>query len=121
MSKTVYTDARIILGGVDVSERVSRWSVGAKIGSLYIAEIDIQDTPEIIAISQDSRGRNKHGLRIPISDQVKVGGVDISSWIYRYDRITRVDKADVIRLYVQCDRDVLSINGTHPWELGGDA
>lgn len=139
MSKKVNTGARIVLGGEDISEFVVRWSVGAAIGDLYVAEIDLIDTRSVIVIEQDAQdnranilsgmdlesitgkqqyiaGAVRTGGRVPLADVIKVKGVDVSAWISGYDRLTRVCEADVIRLHVQCDSEVLSINGSTPWE-----
>jgi hypothetical protein len=113
--KRVNKGAHIVLCGVDLSESLAGWSVGARLGDLYVAEIDLIDTPEI-EIDQDSRGRAQNGVRVPISDQIRVMGVDISSWIFRYERHSNVGEPDIIRFFVQCDSEVLSINGTTPWE-----
>lgn len=131
MSKCVNKGARIILGGSDITDHVNRWAVIGEIGQLYEAEIDILDDPRVITIEQTEScvsvtrkpetavGGCKvahRGLRVAKDDVIQIKGEDISRWISRYDRISRVGNADTIRLYVQCDRDVLSINGTHPWE-----
>lgn len=116
MSKQAYKDARIILGGVDVSDTVVRWSVGAKIGHLYVAKIDLIKTDQLKIAK---KGEYLPGGRrvVTVNDVITVGGVDISKWIARYQEITRVRKSDEVRLFVQADKDVLSINGTHPWEF----
>ena len=128
MSKKVNRGARIVLGNTDISEYVVRWSVGGEVGGLYVAEIDILDYPQVIVIDREERrsvSRNTakggaqvlhKGVRVPLADKVLIKGTDISRWIGRYDHITRPGEADIIRLYVQCDSEVLSINNTTPWE-----
>lgn len=115
MSKKVFVQARIVLGGVDVSDTVMRWSVGGKVGELYTAELDLIKTDQL-----QIRRRGEHltgGRSYTHNDVVTVGGVDISKWLTTYHEIASVKELDGVRLFIQADRDVLSINGTHPWEF----
>lgn len=122
MAKQVFAAAQILLGGKDISPRVEGWRVGAQVGELYIAEIDIHDTPRIIRITEQDARVEPTGLRISRNAKIEVREydgdeyVDISAWIQGWDRIVRVHQIDIIRLFIQADRDILSINGTHPWE-----
>lgn len=131
MTKRINKGARILLGGVDVSDITTRWQVGAATGELYEAQIDLLDLPSRIKTIRPPNSFNRpsknpqtasggaeviHRLRVATDDTILVGGVDISKWITGYERVSSVGKADVVRLHVQCDTDVLSINGAHPWE-----
>ena len=124
MAKHVFSEAQIILGGKDISPRVERWHLGARVGELYVAEIDIHDTPRVIRITEQDARLGPTGIRISRNAKVEVreygdddsNWVDISAWVQGYSRIVQVNEIDIIRLHVQADREVLSINGTHPWE-----
>lgn len=116
--KRVALNAKIVLGGVDISNHVTRWSVGAGVNELYVAQIDVVDNPSVIEIVQGVRHRS--GNRVAIKDKIVIKGgahhVDISRWISGYDKRSRVGEFDTIRLYVQCDSESLRINDATPWE-----
>jgi len=123
VSKKIYRNVTIILGGQDVSDWVTRWKVGGDIGELYTAEIDLIDSADVVtvefgkgSISQQPRRGGYAAVRVATDDIIKVRGVDVSDHIYGYDRSVEVGKAPVIRLYIQVDSDILTVNGTHPWE-----
>lgn len=125
MAKKVYTDGKFFLGGVDVSDSVHAWSVGATIGELHMAEITLQDNPKLIRITERDE-RSKFGVRVSTNAKIEVSAgdgvwADISNWVSGWDKIVRVGRVDLIRLRIQADRDVLSINGTTPWEMQGAA
>lgn len=124
--------ASIVLGGKDISSYVTRWVVGADTGSAYKAEIDIINKEGIIDITTpdtpllgrnldnftaDKGGRVLHdGLRVCTNDRILIRGSDISRWVSGYDKQVRVGKVECFRLYIFCDSDILTINGTTPWE-----
>lgn len=122
-----------MLGGKNIADIVTRWQIGAAVGAIYMAQIDVLDDPsrveivraDTVAMSMGPRtavdGSEVHhpGIRFGQKDRVLIDGSDISSWIAGYDRITRAGSSDIIRLHVHCDSDVLSINGTTPWEQEG--
>jgi hypothetical protein len=122
VSKKIYTDARIILGGKDISDHVTRWAIEGRVGKLYAAELDIIARRDVIEIVQgagyapESVKRSKNGTRVAVNDKILIKGVDISRWISGYDLRSHVGELDTIRLYVLCDAEVLSINDTTPWE-----
>lgn len=120
MSKRVALNAKIVFGGIDISTYVTRWSVGAAVNTLYMAEIDVLDNPGIIEIVKDVRQKN--GMRVAFNDRIILkggriaGNVDVGRWVRGYEKVSKVGDADVIRLHVQCDSEALSINDTTPWE-----
>ena len=114
----------IELGGYDISDCVHRWSVTGAVGEVYRAELDIVDGAGPVRIIEGPRmtkpGRTgqrggRETIRVATDDKVNVGGTDISSWVVGYDRIVRAREADLVRLYLHADRNVLKINGTCPW------
>src|SRR4051794_39219328 len=111
MSKKVARGARIILGGADISDICTRWAVIGEVGEIYMAELDLLDIPSEIEIvrSQSIHAHDKpvtaeggcklvHRLRTSFEDRIIVKGADVSRWVSRYDRITRVGFGDTIRL-----------------------
>ncbi|GHG10056.1 hypothetical protein [Streptomyces hydrogenans] len=124
MAKQVHRASKIILGGVDVSHFVTAWHVGAAVGALYTCTLTLLDSPQLLTITPRGEQQGNWGLRVATDDLVEVvtpegGTVDISRWIGGYRKIVAATEADTVELDIQCDRDVLSINGTHPWEDAG--
>jgi hypothetical protein len=85
---------------------------------IYRVELDILDDGQVTIIENDAAvGPSK--LRVAKNNggrQILVDDVDISRWVYGYDRVVTVGEIDRWRLHLHADREVLSVNGTHPWE-----
>lgn len=117
MSKYVCRNSSIILGGVDVSDRISRWAVVARVNDLIVVELDYIDDGRLRFIEKDRVMRG--GLRVARNGgerTIFIDDVNISSWVYSYERVVRIGELDIYRLHLHADREVLSINGMHPWE-----
>ena len=107
MPKSVFTKGKITLGGVDVSDHVTRWSIDARVGDLYVCRLHLIGHKDIVSF--------------PYRDVTLVKGqfgvTDVSAWIASYwTRHYPDERSDTLVLNVQCDRNVLCINGTYPWE-----
>lgn len=118
MTKQVFRSARIILAGHDMSDRVAAWNLGAEVGAVYMFVVDILDDGDV-TIDEPDWGK----IRVAYNKgqagphrTIRVCGTDISGWVKRYDRITEVGEIDRYRLHLYADREILSINGTYPWE-----
>ena len=118
-NKRVCRDSTVLLGGVDVSNRVVKWVLIGEVGDLYMCHLTLIDAPLLLTITPDPELSTR--LRVARSDDVVVGGVNISAWITGYRRIVHVGEIDTVELHVQCDRDVLAINGGYPWEEENNA
>jgi hypothetical protein len=87
-----------------------------------MCELELIDG-DYLKIEEDRRERNEYGVRLQFdsarvatNDTILINGTDISSWITGYDRKVSVGRLDSVLLYIQCDREILSINGGYPWE-----
>jgi hypothetical protein len=122
MTKTVFRAAVVILGGHDISHRITRWNVGGKVGEVYRVQLDIIDDGSVQIEEPEwftGKVRVAKGGDEKEPRKITVNGTDISNWVHGYDRLAEVDELDTIRLHMYADSDVLSINGTHPWEDKG--
>ena len=85
---------------VDVSDVCTRWAVTGEVGDVYVGEFDFVDREGVVDMSGPPR-----------SVTTRIRGVDITSHVYGYRFAGRS-----MRLYVQLDKAVFRINGTHPWD-----
>lgn len=120
MSKSVVLRDVITLGGHDISDWVSRWALFGEVGELHVAEVDIivdrVNTP--LAISGEGlvnnvgpRGMTGHReiSHSVTSAQISIRGTDISSHISGWREIVDLDKPRRVRLMLQADPDILTI------------
>ena len=123
MVKTVATAALIKLGGHDISEWVTRWSVESEVGEINTASVDIlkgEGGPVTVtkAFARDDRhgkveyapngGGNRPGA-------IFIYDTDITSHVAQYCEVYRPGKGAVYRLFLHADAEILTINGTAPW------
>lgn len=128
MSKTVVKDCRIILGGQDVSRRVVRWKIDARVGELAVVMLQVVLDSNMFKVDKSAVAFGKgfrattgptsrNGLEIVQGYKVTVNDIDISSHVAGYDFVARCGELAQLKLYIQADRDILSINGCYPWEM----
>lgn len=110
--KQVCTQNHIILGGHDISHSVTRWTIEGVVSDLYRVQLVIIDDGTIEI--EPGRGPKP---RIASGDVIKVKGTDISRWVEGYSHIVHMDEMDSHLLHLHADKDVLTINGTTPWEM----
>lgn len=104
----------------DISHHVIGWRMDVKLGDLYRCQLTLVDT-EIVQIEATPGQGQAHSVRWPgmrkaTNDKIIVAGEDISAWIDGYQHVTQVGEFDEVVLSVQCDSNVLRINGCHPWK-----
>ncbi|MGW6255463.1 hypothetical protein [Streptomyces sp. NPDC055085] len=99
-----------MLGGQNISDWVSSFSFSGKPGDVYRFTVEIPDDPQVIDIDDDAPQP---------SGSIKVRGAEINHHVSGYEYVKAAGKQDVVRLHIQADTDILSINGTHPWEDRG--
>jgi hypothetical protein len=120
MTKAIALKTKIELGGHDISDSVTRLAIIAKPGDVYRVELDITDAPSVIEIAPKDVSHSKpthRSFRNTKKSSIKIKGTDIAKWVTRYEEIKDADApADIIRLYLHADSDVLTINDGHPWE-----
>lgn len=120
--KHVARDAEIILGGHNVSRRVTRWALVAVVGDLHRLELDLLDTDRVVRITEPDGRLPANGLRVSKNARIEVRDddsvnvwTDISPWVDGYERRVSVGNVDIIRLNIHADEEILTINGTTPW------
>ncbi|OII61161.1 hypothetical protein BJP40_06440 [Streptomyces sp. CC53] len=119
----------------DISDHCTRWSIDARVGEIYecrltlfdgsIIQIDkrhngLNDQPIRVdaggeSVTRVTRKHNPHSLRLATNDVISVAGHDLSDHISGYSQHVRAGELDTVELVIQCDDDVLRINGVHPW------
>lgn len=124
MSKSVALKARIILGGQDVSDLVTRWKYEAKIGELNVVELDFLKKDEVFKIDRLVDGSEiavtANGITYTRYAKITVNDVDISSHVNSWAVLHGPRAADIVQLVLCADRDILQINGGYPWEAPAD-
>lgn len=131
MAKRVALQQAITLGGHDISEWVARWAVAAEVGNLIRAEVDIivdrdetplriEEGPQISQVGARGFTGAKEVRGVLVASVVTINGTDISSHIEGWSEIVMVGKPKVVRLLLQADKSILSINDTAPWEENRD-
>lgn len=104
----------------DVSYRVSGWGMTAMVGELYLVDLVLNYNRDAIQIVPDTNfSSNDAGdatYRVPAEDVIRVDGVDLSRLIHGYSIDTKVGAVETVTLNLFADKDMLRINGVHPWE-----
>lgn len=105
---------------IDISHRVCGWGITAIVGELYNLDLVFNWNRDAIRIKNnggyttDDSGTNTY--RVAKDDTITVDGVDLSNWVHGYQIDTKAGGVDQLTLNLMPDKDVLRINGTHPWE-----
>lgn len=98
---------------IDISSLVTGWDFSARVGELW--EIDLHLRYDRNHVWIENSGGYADGKRVPINDVIIISGVNLSDHISSYSVVSSVGEVEKVILRLQCDADVLRINGVHPW------
>lgn len=111
MSKTICRTPEIILGGIDVSKIFVSANISIRYGDLNKVYLTLRNDRSYIQINRDDTR-----ALAAINDKIWIKDVDVSSWVEAYSFVNHATYGRTVELTLHADRDVLSINGTYPWE-----